>query len=89
VTFHCNVELCPAVILSGVAVKAVITGRLFGVTVIVAEAVIELAPLVVLRVYVVLVFGATDCVPVEDVVPIPWSIETDFAPLTFHCRVAV
>ncbi len=75
--------------LPGFAVKLVITGGLFGVTVTVAEEVVEPAPLVALRVYVVLVLGATDCVPAEDVAPIPWLIETDFDPLTFHCRVAV
>jgi hypothetical protein len=70
-------------------VKPVTTGGLFGVTITVAEEVAEPAPLIALRVYVVLVLGATNCVPAEDVVPIPWLIETDFAPLTFHCKVAV
>jgi hypothetical protein len=42
---------------------------------------------VAVRVYVLVAEGDTNCVPDAGTTPIPWSIETEVAPSTFHDNV--
>jgi len=58
-------------------------------TVVVADLVTVPAELVALIVYTVDVAGDTILVPATSTRPIPWSILTDVAPVTFHNRVDV
>jgi hypothetical protein len=71
VIFHCKVEVFPAIILTGVEEKPLMTGGLSRATVIVDDAVVEPALLVAVRLKVMFVVGVIDSVPVEDTVPIP------------------
>ena len=72
VTFHCNNEECPAVMLPGFEVKLTITGGPSGeVTVTVVEAITEPELLMAVKVYVVVMEGDTDFVPDSGTVPIP------------------
>jgi hypothetical protein len=87
VTAHDNVTLSPEAIDDGLAVKAVITGRPAAVTVTTAVFVELPRLLLAVSVYVVVVVGDTDLVPVFDIVPIAWSMDTDVAPLTVHDSV--
>jgi hypothetical protein len=86
VIFHLRVEDCPTVIVLGFAVKLLITGApvVPAETVMIVDAVIVPELLVALIVYVVVAVGDTDCVPEADTVLMPWSIETEAAPVTFH-----
>ncbi len=47
------------------------------------------AALVALIVYTVDIVGDTTLVPATSTMPIPWSILTELAPVTFHDRVDV
>jgi hypothetical protein len=87
VMFHSRVEDCPAVTVPGEAVNEVIIGVPAATTDTVVAAVVlpEVPPAV--RVYVVFSAGVTSIVPCRETEPTPWSIVTDVAPLTFHCRV--
>ena len=59
-------------------------------TIIIADDLITVpAELVALMVYTVDVAGDTTLVPATSTRPIPWSILTDVAPVTFHNRVDV
>jgi len=58
-------------------------------TVVVVDLVTVPAALVALIVYTVLVAGDTTLVPATLTRPIPWSILTELAPVTFHNRVVV
>jgi hypothetical protein len=58
-------------------------------TVAVADLVTVPAEFVALMVYTVDVAGDTTLVPATATCPIPWSILTDVAPVTFHNRVDV
>ena len=87
--FHCKLEDPPAVIVLGFAVKLFIHGNPVCVTIIVADAVTEPALLLAVMVYVVDAFGDTTLVPATSTRPIPWSILTDVAPVTFHNIVDV
>jgi hypothetical protein len=42
---------------------------------------------VAVRIYVVLEIGYTACTPVKATLPTPGLIETQSAPVTFHCRL--
>ena len=85
--FHVRVELSPALMEIGLALKAVMIGTLDFVTVIVADRVEFPAPLEAVSVYVVVKSGDTLCVPVGDTGPIFGLMETDVAPVTFHDNV--
>jgi hypothetical protein len=58
-------------------------------TIITADLVTVPIELVALMVYTVDVAGDTTLVPAASTRPIPWSILTDVAPVTFHNRVDV
>ena len=58
-------------------------------TVVTADSVTVPAELVALMVYTVDVAGDTTLVPATSTCPIPWSILTDVAPVTFHNKVDV
>ncbi len=87
VTVHDSVKLSPEEIDAGLAVNVVITGRPAAVTVITAVFVELPRLLPAVSVYVVVVVGDTDFVPVLDTVPIFWSMDTDVAPFMAHERV--
>jgi hypothetical protein len=86
-TFHCSVVDPPLVIVLGLAVNVFIIGKPAAVIVTISVAFTEKGPLVAVRVYVVSTIGDTNCVPDKGLTPIPWSIETTVAPVTFHCNV--
>ena len=58
-------------------------------TIVTADLVTVPAELVALMVYTVEVDGDTSLVPTASTSPIPWSILTELAPVTFHNRVDV
>ena len=58
-------------------------------TVVTADLVTVPAALVALMVYTVDIAGDTTLVPSGSTCPIPWSILTEVAPVTFHNRVDV
>ena len=87
VTVHDSVTLSPEETDVGLAANVVMTGRPAAVTV-TAAVLVELPRLLLaVSVYVVVVVGVTDFVPVFDTVPIAWSMDTDVAPPTVHDSV--
>jgi hypothetical protein len=87
--FHWRVADRPVVIVLGFAVKLLITGgtETAAVTEMIVDAVIVPELLVALIVYVVVAVGDTDCVPEAETVLMPWSIDTEVAPVIFHLSV--
>jgi len=86
VTSQDRVVDCPSLIDAGDAVKLVITGFEFTVTV--TLAVFVPAAFVAVTVYVVVTEGITACDPVSATVPIPWSMLTDVAFALLQLNVA-
>ena len=89
VTSHARLELSPALMDAGLALKVVMIGEPDIVTVTVADAVELPASLEAVSVYVVVEPGVTLCDPVDDTVPMSGLMETDVAPVTFQDNVAV
>ena len=87
-TSQVRVELSPALMESGLELKANMRGALDSDTVTIADAVALPALLEAVNVYVVVELGITLLVPVEETVPISGLMETDVAPATFHDNVA-
>ena len=85
VTFQRNKEVRPSSIVSGKVLKRAITGGLFTLTVIVL--LVLWLPLLAVRVYVVVLVGNITLLPDKATAPIPWSMVTEFAPVTVHCNV--
>lgn len=74
VTFHCNIDECPVVILVGFDIKLVMIGRsgvVLAKTITVVEAATELELFVAVKVYVVVTVSDTDCVPEDGTAPMP------------------
>ena len=87
-TSQVRVELSPALMESGLELKANIIGALDSFTVTIADEVALPALLEAVNVYVVVEPGVTLLVPVEETVPISGLMETDVAPVTFHDNLA-
>jgi hypothetical protein len=87
VTLHDNVADWPAKILAVLKLKLLIVGA-GALTVIVLDPLVVPKKLLAARVYVVVVPGETVLVPMDGTVPTPGLMETDVAPVTFHCNTA-
>lgn len=74
VTFHCNIDECPVVMLVGFDIKLVMIGRsgvVLARTITVVDAATELELFIAVTVYVVVAVGDTDCVPEGSTAPMP------------------
>ncbi len=87
VTSQARLELSPALMEAGLALKVVMIGAPDIATVTVADAVELPASLEAVSVYVVVEPGVTLCDPVGDTVPISGPMETDVASVTLHDNV--
>ena len=75
VTLHCKVELCPALIDGGVAVKLAITGSAAATVTVMLQALVFPAPVAVMM-YKVVCVGVTGYVPVLATGPMPGEMLT-------------
>jgi hypothetical protein len=81
----------PGLIVDGLLLNSMIAGGVSGaeLTVVNDDLVTVPAEFVALIVYTVDLAGDTTLVPATSTRPIPWSILTELAPVTFHNRVDV
>jgi hypothetical protein len=89
VTCHSKMDVSPSGIAEGLAENWTMKGcPVFAITVGVTVAVTEPASLVAVNVYVLVLAGDTCSSPTAATVPTPWSMVTDVAPPTCHCKSA-
>jgi hypothetical protein len=95
VTFQNKVDGLPELIVDGLLLNCMITGGVptggsaAELTVVTADLLTVPKELVAVKVYTVDVAGDNTLVPAALTCPIPWSMLTDVAPVTFHNRVDV
>src|SRR5579864_4578834 len=85
-TLHCKVELCPALIEGGVAVKLAITGTPTVTVTVILQVAFPPGPRA-LTVYVVVCAGFTETVPVLSTCPMPGVMKTLLALTLVHASV--
>jgi hypothetical protein len=94
VTVQNKVDGLPELIADGLLLKVLITGSAptggsgAELTLVTADPVTVPAELVAVKVYTVGVAGDTSLIPAKSTWPIPWSMLTDVAPVTFQNKTA-